>query len=92
MSSSAVAQLIDRLLTSNWVDRKHDETDRRVVRLSLTHEGLKELDRLKKIRQERLEPLLKHLDEKDLQELIRILNNVYDSMNQELGGKINGKY
>ncbi len=90
MSSSAVAQLIDRLLTSKWVERKHDENDRRVVHLGLTKEGLVELNRLKDIRQKRLGPLVKHLDEKDLQELIRILKKVHESMDKER--KMNGKY
>jgi DNA-binding MarR family transcriptional regulator len=87
MSSSAVAQLIDRLLTSKWVERKHDENDRRVVHLQLTKDGLVELNRLKEIRRKRLGPLVKHLDEKDLQELIRILQKVYISMDKEKRGK-----
>lgn len=88
MSSSAVAQLIDRLITSKWVLRIHDEKDRRVVHLSLTNEGKTELERLKKIKRERLEPLLKHLSEEDLKQLIAILDRVYSSMSNELpGGK-----
>ena len=86
MSSSAVAQLIDRLITSKWVARSHDEKDRRVIHLSLTAEGGNELERLKKIRRERLEPLLKHLTEEDLTQLITILDKVYRSMDKELGG------
>jgi len=85
MSSSAVAQLIDRLLISNWVEREHDESDRRVVHLRLTEDGQSEIVRLKDVRKKRLEPLLKHLDEKDLQELVRILQEVYLSMEKELG-------
>jgi DNA-binding MarR family transcriptional regulator len=92
MSSSAVAQLIDRLLTSKWVARIHDENDRRVVHLRLTQEGEGELNRLKDIRRKRLVPLVKHLDEKDLQELIRILQKVHMSMDKELERKTNGKY
>lgn len=92
MSSSAVAQLIDRLLTSQLVAREHDEKDRRVVHLRLTSEGVEELNRLKEIRRKRLGPLVKHLDEKDLQELIRILQKVYISMDKEMRGKLHGKY
>ncbi|CAN5148205.1 hypothetical protein BH09PAT1_BH09PAT1_4620 [soil metagenome] len=86
MSSSSVAQLTDRLITSKWVERFHDDKDRRVVHLSLSPAGREELDRLKKIRRERFEPFLKLIDESDLISLVTILDKIYESMEKEVQG------
>lgn len=83
MSSSAVAQLIDRLLVSEFITRENDSEDRRIFRLRLTPKGREEINRLKKAREKSLKLLTKHLDEKDLAELIHILQKVCTAMEKE---------
>lgn len=72
LSSSAVAQLIDRLVTAQKIIRKNDTKDRRIIHIALTEEGAKELAQIKKKYIEKLTFLLSYISEKDLTELIRI--------------------
>ncbi len=83
MSSSSTAQLIDRLLTSHYIQRIHDREDRRVVHLKLTTTGETHLQSLRKIRQQQLANITEHLSEKDLQELNRIMKKLITSLEKK---------
>ncbi|CAN5199852.1 MarR family winged helix-turn-helix transcriptional regulator [soil metagenome] len=83
LSSSSIAQLLDRLLSSEWIERHHDQKDKRVVRLVLTQEGKKQLSHLKQLRTERLAELLPYIPEKDVAELVRIMESLITTIEKK---------
>jgi DNA-binding MarR family transcriptional regulator len=72
ISPSSSAQLADRLEKLGFLKRFHDEKDRRIVRLCITDEGKKELQRLKESMYQTVNSIYSCLSEKDLQEFLRI--------------------
>jgi len=72
MSSSSVAQFTDRLVKANLVIRKLDPEDRRIVRLSLTQIGEKELNKIQEELIVKMSEFLAYISEKDLKEMIQI--------------------
>lgn len=72
VSSAGVAQLTDRLFNAARIIRLHDESDRRVTRLSLTQDGESQLAQIKQKHLETMSRFLSLIPEKDLQEIIRI--------------------
>ena len=84
MSSSSVAQFVQRLTLAQTVKRVHDKEDRRVVRLSLTHHGEQALGELRIKVMEKMSTVMELVPEADLEELVRI--------NTELVTKMKGKY
>jgi DNA-binding MarR family transcriptional regulator len=83
ISSSAVAQLIDRLLEAGRIARKNDLKDRRIIHISLTPEGKKEQSQMKKKYIEKMTFLLTHISEKDLHELIRIQTELITKLEEK---------
>jgi DNA-binding MarR family transcriptional regulator len=82
ISPSSTAQLTDRLTVSKWIEREHDSKDRRIIRLHITKEGEKELQRLKKIKLEKIKKVLSLLPEKELKEIIRINSLLLEKLEQ----------
>src|SRR5438045_1717026 len=58
MSSASIAQFCDRLVKTSWIERKNDKSDRRVIHLSLTKIGEKELKSVKEKRFKKLNSVL----------------------------------
>jgi DNA-binding MarR family transcriptional regulator len=83
LSKSSAAQLIDRLIKLNWIDRKNSEDDRRMVYISLTKTGEKELQELKRRNFERLKKILSLLPEKDLEDWLRIQSNLLKKLEEQ---------
>jgi DNA-binding MarR family transcriptional regulator len=82
ISPSSTAQLTDLLTVSMWIEREHDSKDRRIIRLHITKEGEKELQRLKKIKLEKIKKVLSLLPEKELKEIIRINSLLLEKLEQ----------
>lgn len=82
MSSSAVAQMSDRLVKAGWAERLHDKEDRRIVKLSLTNEGNKVLKIMAKKHREKMGKLFSLISENDLSELIRIQKKLIIKMEE----------
>ena len=78
MSSSAVAQLTDRLISSKHISRKHSKTDRRTIHFELTSSGKIHLQKQLIIRKEVASKILAPMSENDLKEVIRIFNNILE--------------
>ena len=76
MSSPAIAKFSDRLVDSGWVERKSDPNDRRVTRLVITLQGKKELEKMQCQHFERMSEIFSQIPEKDIQEMIRIMENL----------------
>jgi MarR family 2-MHQ and catechol resistance regulon transcriptional repressor len=72
LSSSAVAQLTDRLAQSGRITRIQDKDDRRITHITLTEEGKKELSHMASSHLEKMTLLLSLISEEDLKEIIRI--------------------
>jgi DNA-binding MarR family transcriptional regulator len=76
LSSSAIAQLTDRLAKASLLKRTPNPHDRRSVILSLTSKGERMFSRLHTAHREHMKKLMTHMPEKDLKELIRIFKNL----------------
>lgn len=62
ISYPAATKAVDRLVAKNLVDRREDRDDRRKESLTVTAEGQDLLERVRKVRQERLEAVLDRMD------------------------------
>ncbi len=76
LSSSAIAQLTDRLAKASLLNRTPNPRDRRSVMLSLTPKGTRVFSRLHKAHSEHMKELMSLLPEKDIKELMRIFKNL----------------
>jgi DNA-binding MarR family transcriptional regulator len=80
ITKSAVTQLADPLVAKGLIRRQNDVKDRRIVRLSLTAEGLQVLKKLAKHKFAGLRSAIDSLDDKDL----RQLHLLYQKMAQNI--------
>jgi DNA-binding MarR family transcriptional regulator len=65
--------LIDKLIGAKFVKRENDVNDRRIVRITLTKSGEKQLSETTKQRTNKMDKLLSYLSKQDKLELLRIL-------------------
>ena len=72
LSQSAASQAVDQLAEDKLVSRQNDKSDRRVVRLKLSKRGQQELEKIHKLKRERMEKIFSKISEKDLKEYLRI--------------------
>lgn len=80
-------QLIDRAVSSGYVDRTPSKVDRRVYYLSLTKSGKAQLKSLNTFYNDRAHEALKHLDTKEHDELVRLLSKMMNGLEAELAAK-----
>ena len=83
LSSSAIAQLTDRLVGSKLIIRKNDARDRRTVLLSATKRGSQTCMKLYKARIQKMKKILAFMPEADLTELIRIFSTLLKKLQAE---------
>lgn len=86
LSSSATAQLTDRLAKSGFIKRENNPQDRRSVILLLTPKGNKTFSQLHTLHAKKMKKLAALISEKDVKELTRIFGN----FQEKLGAKKNG--
>lgn len=72
VTKSAVTQLLDPLVEKRLVNRRNDESDRRIVRLSLTPKGLQLLKKLNKLKYAGLRSALASLSAQELQLMVQL--------------------
>lgn len=75
--------ILDKLVEARFVERQHDENDRRIVRLTLTKTGRNVLKQTMKQRVEKFKQLLDVLSIGDKKELRRILQILSEQLEQE---------
>jgi len=68
--------MINRLIQFGFIERKRDNSDRRVVKVKLTLRGRSVLKRLMQERRDALEKLLRTLDSKELETFLESIENV----------------
>lgn len=73
-----VTRLLDRLEAAGLVTRRRDASDRRVVKVAISDDGLERLSSLDEPLAEKMVELLHPLEEDDLKDLIRLLEKVRD--------------
>ena len=71
-----LTRLLDRLETANLVSRTRDTRDRRIIRASITDEGLELLDSLDEPVAENVRRTLAHMPVARLRELLALLEEV----------------
>ncbi|MDQ5900455.1 MAG: MarR family transcriptional regulator, organic hydroperoxide resistance regulator [Patescibacteria group bacterium] len=82
MSFSSVTQLSNRLVDKGLVIRENNQTDRRMVTLSLTKKGEKQLIVFTKNMLSSNYMILASIPKADLKELVRIFTNILESQNK----------
>lgn len=80
ISSSAVAQLTDRLVGSGFVARGEDKKDRRITLLSLTKEGERVFPHFYKEKIKKIKIFAPYVSEKDLDDLTRIYSKILNKL------------
>jgi DNA-binding MarR family transcriptional regulator len=68
-----ISRLLDRLHRKGWIERQRDAEDRRVVRMTISVDGVDLLERMNEPLQALVPALLSDLNQGDLVELSRLL-------------------
>lgn len=79
MSLSSVAQLTNRLADVHYIQRENSTNDRRIICLSITTEGAKQIEIYKKQLNKNHFKVLSAIPENDLKELVRIFTNILEA-------------
>ncbi len=83
MSSAAIAQFVDRMVNSGWVNRESDKDDRRITRLFLLAEGRKKLKLMNIKVLKKMDSILSLMPAKDIKQLISIQKKLLASMEKQ---------
>lgn len=83
LSKSSATQLIERLVKTGLTTRTADQNDRRIIRLSLTSKGEKEIIKMKNRILEKIEKIFSYLPEQDIKELVRIHKTLIGNFEKE---------
>lgn len=75
LSSSSVAQLIERLINLDAIKKTLDENDRRITHLSLTKKGHGQTEIAHSMLAEKVGNVFSQMPEEDLKEVVRIFTN-----------------
>ncbi len=77
--NSNTTRLIDKLVTKKYVNRLTDASNRRKIKVSITDEGLKFINSLDAIVDEKEEhKIIKNLNNKELEQLNQLLEKIRD--------------
>jgi DNA-binding MarR family transcriptional regulator len=76
VSLPTITAMVNRLEHSKMVRRERDNTDRRVVKVSLTRAGQRELTRLVSIREREMERILMNLTEDEMKNFLLSIESV----------------
>ncbi len=85
LDSRTVSDLVSRLEQSGWVRRVRDLPDRRAVRLELTGEGERVLEKTWRAAIAALEDVWSVVDHAELKPVLRVLRRVRDACLEKLG-------
>ena len=76
VTGGAVTQVIDSLIDQKLLIRKHDDTDRRSVKVKLSKEGEVRFKTFKKEYFQAVMPRFDHLTDEELETLVRLLDKI----------------
>lgn len=72
LTPGAITQLVDSLVSSGYVERIHDDRDRRVICATLTPEGKEKISLLKRKKRALLEKVVADLDDEEIDVFLRV--------------------
>jgi len=84
---STATGIVDRLVRKGYIARERSETDRRIVVLRLTDEGLRLIQNLKKLIYKYLDMILTDLTDEEKQFLARIALKIVHNLGNQLEPK-----
>lgn len=88
-SKSGLTRVVDRMEEAGLVRRERQPTDRRVIRVFITPEGLEALHAARAVHRRGIQQhFLQHLDQRDLKALTRALEKVRDQVRPLRPGRI----
>jgi len=80
---SSATRMADSLVDANFVERRADSHDRRVVRVCMTENGQKFIHTGMSLMKQRLSQILKHLSSEEQKQLLRLMKKLIDSIEAE---------
>ncbi|MDY0362747.1 MAG: MarR family transcriptional regulator [Desulforegulaceae bacterium] len=75
---SSLTSIADKLVEKNYVERKRSESDRRIVRLSLTKKGQSFFSELRKIKKTKGREILGLLDNEDKKVYVELMRKMVE--------------
>lgn len=78
LSKSSTTQLVERLVKAGYVNRFTSPTDRRIVHVAITNEGLVKMTELKQSFVKKMSRSFETVPESDMQQLLRIQQLLID--------------
>lgn len=78
VTAPSATSLVRKLFSLGWIERKASGSDKRVVRISLTAKGRKELSRYRSQSEKTMRKVFSKLPERDLSHLKRVLRSLRD--------------
>jgi DNA-binding MarR family transcriptional regulator len=84
MDPSTLTRTVDKLVKKEYVVRKPDLEDRRVVRVAITAKGKKIISKLEKQRKKHVESILHQMTSSEIRDLLNILKTLHN----RISGKI----
>lgn len=76
----SATSLVNKLFEMKLVERSEDRHDRRIVRISLTDEGIKLMKTVRREQREKIETILSYLPEKERMQLLHILKTLHSKL------------
>lgn len=83
VTKSAASQLLDPLVSKNLVSRRHDDKDRRIVRLDLTEDGSELIKQLNRHKYAGIRSALDSLSSQDLKVMAELHQKINHKINQK---------
>ena len=78
VTTPTVTGLVDRMVSNGLVERVDDPKDRRIVRVKLTRKAKNLRDRWRKLRGEKIDRVLFHMNEKARKRFVRAFETIHD--------------
>ncbi len=82
---STATRIVDSLVESDYAERLSDPTDRRVVRVGLTHKGQEMYRAIEEMIHQRIELLLRRFTQEECETLLRLMHKILDALTEEVG-------
>jgi DNA-binding MarR family transcriptional regulator len=76
LTSGAITGISDKLIEAGYAERRRDDSDRRIVYLEITEQGLSILDTLRNQRKEVMESFFGNLSEEEIRNMIHMFEKL----------------
>lgn len=83
LSKSSATQFIERLVKMDFIERIHDQKDRRIIHLIIKKEGEIQMIKMKKRFVNNMTKIFSQIPENDLKEFIRIQTKLIEALQKE---------